>query len=118
MHELSIARNIVDAACAAGGELARIDEVRVRVGCLAMVNAEQLAFCFEVAAKDTKAGKARLAVELAPARARCARGHVAEALVEELTVEAMAPLLRCGACGEPVTVEGGRDIVLVQITGE
>jgi hydrogenase nickel incorporation protein HypA/HybF len=74
VHELSIALAIIDRV----EEVARehgacaVEAVRLRVGELAGVVPEALAFSFEVAREGTLLSEARFEVSLVPARARCA----------------------------------------------
>ncbi|MEV4196532.1 hydrogenase maturation nickel metallochaperone HypA, partial [Streptomyces toxytricini] len=73
MHEMSIAMAVVaqveEAAASAGA--AAVTEVRLRVGELAGVVPDALAFCFELACADTLLAGAALAAETVPGRARC-----------------------------------------------
>ncbi|HJZ72548.1 MAG TPA: hydrogenase maturation nickel metallochaperone HypA [Vicinamibacterales bacterium] len=67
MHELSIAMSLVDAVCE---ELPRLGNVSVRrvllrVGPLAGVSSDALAFAFEVASDDSPIAGARLEIEQA-----------------------------------------------------
>ncbi len=73
VHELSIAQSIVDSvteqASAHGGR--RVLRIGVRIGDISGVNADALAFCFDLATKDTGLEGASLDVERIPARFRC-----------------------------------------------
>jgi len=73
MHELSLARDIVEIASAAasGSDAKRVVTVRVRIGILAAVSSESLAFHFEEAARNTLLAGARLTVTAAPVVVRC-----------------------------------------------
>lgn len=70
MHELSIARAIVDTALR-HAEGARVVGVDVRVGALRQVVPRSLDFYFEIAARETACEGARLRLEVEPAWLRC-----------------------------------------------
>jgi hydrogenase nickel incorporation protein HypA/HybF len=78
MHELGIMQSALAAVLdqARTHQAARVNRIVLRIGRLAGVDAEALAFAFEVVAKDTPAAGATLAIDPVPARARCA--HCAE----------------------------------------
>ncbi len=73
MHELSIAESIVDAVRRQPPvrEGRRVARIGVRVGDTSGVNAEALAFCFEVALRGTELDGAVLDLERVPVRFRC-----------------------------------------------
>lgn len=73
MHELSIAESIVDAVRRQPlvREGRRVARIGVRVGDTSGVNAEALAFCFEVALRGTELDGAALDLERVPVRFRC-----------------------------------------------
>jgi hydrogenase nickel incorporation protein HypA/HybF len=100
MHELSIARNIVEIAqqyIPAGGTT-KVRSVRIRVGELAGVVPESLEFSFRVIAENSPLENAVLSVEFVPARIRCNTCQ-AESVVDKV-------LLLCPHCG-------GRDTLLL-----
>ncbi|MBI5342703.1 MAG: hydrogenase maturation nickel metallochaperone HypA [Deltaproteobacteria bacterium] len=109
MHELGIARDILDIAVAEaekhGG--CRITRVDLEVGVLRGVVPENLAFLFGHVAMGTIAEGARLAIEEQPARVACeACGPV----------EARGFTIACPACGSPaVKVEGGDALRILSI---
>ncbi len=93
MHELSIAESIVDSvhqqpAVRAGRRVAKIG---VRVGDTSGVNAEALAFCFDVAVRGTDLDGAALDLERVPVRFRC------ESCEHEFEPVDFDP--RCPSCG-------------------
>jgi hydrogenase nickel incorporation protein HypA/HybF len=118
MHELSIAAGILEAVLDKGRELKRIDEVHLSVGCLMMINTEQLGFGFEMLSKGTAAEKAKLLFTMTRAKLRCPAGHETFMDVEELDFNHLLPVLRCGACGAPTEILEGRDLFLTRIIGE
>ena len=73
MHELSIAESIIESVsrheAVRGGR--RVSRVGVRVGDTSGVNAEALAFCFEIAIRETDLDGASLDLERVPVRFRC-----------------------------------------------
>lgn len=73
MHELAIAESLVKILEneAQSGEFARVTRVRLDIGALSTVVPESLSFCFEVAAKDTRAENAVLEITIIPATATC-----------------------------------------------
>ena len=90
MHELALARGVLDAALAhADGR--RVTRVDVTVGALRQVVPDSLAFHFEILARGTPCEGARLAQSVMPARMGCACG-------EEW--ELSEPSFRCPRCGE------------------
>ncbi|MFJ2821029.1 hydrogenase maturation nickel metallochaperone HypA [Streptomyces toxytricini] len=107
MHEMSIAMAVVaqveEAAASAGA--AAVTEVRLRVGELAGVVPDALAFCFELACADTLLAGAALAAETIPGRARCG------ACTAEWPT-GMPPLLVCPDCDRAgdVALLAGREL--------
>ncbi len=96
----------------------RIDEVHVSIGCLAMVNAEQVGYGFGMLAKGTAAEEARLVFTLTSARLRCPMGHEMEVKMERIDFDRLLPITKCCECGFPSQIVEGRDIFLTKIVGE
>lgn len=73
MHEVGLMREVIDAAVAeaARHRATRVHSVTLRVGALAGVEPEALAFAFEVAAAGTPAEGAALTIEPVPVRCHC-----------------------------------------------
>lgn len=65
MHELSIASSIIEIASEVAGSAGarRVTVVRVRIGRLAAVASESLAFCYDVATRGTLLDGSRLVME-------------------------------------------------------
>jgi hydrogenase nickel incorporation protein HypA/HybF len=111
MHELSIALELVELA---GEAAARLDcpslvALHVRLGPMAGVVEDALAFSFELAAAGTPAEGARLVIEHAPLIAFCS------ACDAEKTI-ATPQHLRCPDCGGfTPDVRSGRDLQLVAV---
>ena len=118
MHELSIAAGILEAVLDKGKELKRIDEIHVSIGCLMMINTEQLGFGFELLAKGTAAEKAQLRFMTMKAKLKCPAGHETCVDIVELDFNHLLPALRCSVCGEPTEILEGRDLFLTRIVGE
>ncbi len=91
MHELALARAVLDAAVrhANGRQVTGVD---VTVGSLRQVVPDSLAFHFEILARGTPCEGARLRQRATPAQLRCACGHE-WGLVEQLS-------FRCPLCGD------------------
>ncbi len=73
MHELSIAREIIEIVEAevARLNLTRVETVNIRLGALTGVNPDALAFSFEASVVDTSLDGARLVIEKVPIKGRC-----------------------------------------------
>jgi len=103
MHELALARSILDAAVrhCDGHRVSRVD---VTVGALRQVVPDSLAFNFEVLARATPCEGASLRQHLRPARLRCACGEEWE-LAE--------PSFRCPRCdgGQTTVIDGDQLLV-------
>lgn len=90
MHEMGLAEGILEVALeAAGGQ--PIARVAVQVGKALAVAPESLEFSFRLAAAETPAAEAVLAIEEIPIRARC-RTCAAESELD-------GPPLCCRSCG-------------------
>jgi hydrogenase nickel incorporation protein HypA/HybF len=71
MHELSVAQEIVELACARSAGDTRITRIVVAVGKLSAVLPDALRFCFDEVTQDTRAEGARLDILETPGLARC-----------------------------------------------
>lgn len=108
MHELALSRSLV-AALEEEARLqafTRVQRVTLELGCLGHVDAQALAFCFDVATQATLAEGASLVIERRAGRASCmACGEVSE------VGEIGAHVVDCPACGSPqVLVDGGDEM--------
>ncbi len=111
MHELALAQNICDSATAAAGPERRIVSVVVEVGPMCGVVPDALEYCFSAVARYSGMPDARLDLRMRNAPARC------PACDRVFSVESMWEL--CTACGHgPVTVDGGRELLLTQVEVE
>ena len=110
MHELSVARAVVDIATRhAGGR--RVTAVQLRVGHLRQVVPDSLAFYFEHVARGTLCEGAALEYEIVAANLGCARCGAAWRLDETS--------FRCPQCGSAdVAVEAGNEFEVESIEVE
>jgi hydrogenase nickel incorporation protein HypA/HybF len=115
MHEASIMQNVFDQAFERLRleSATRIIRVRLRVGALAGVVPEALAFAFEAMKVDTPAAHAELEVDCVPALLACR--HCRREFEPE-TFPAACP--DCGDWGSEVRQGQELDLVLVEFVGE
>lgn len=111
MHELSIASAVVETAertARAHGAQA-VEGVRLRVGELAGVVADALAFSFGLVAEGTLAAGAELVIDEVPARGAC------DACGGEFAVGS-PPRLWCPGCDRPASrLVCGRELEVVEV---
>jgi hydrogenase nickel incorporation protein HypA/HybF len=110
MHELSIAESIVEAVrqheAVRGGR--RVARIGVRVGETSGVNAEALAFCFDIAIRGTFLEGAALDLDRVPVVFRC------ESCGHEFEPVEFDP--RCPRCGdERGRLVGGDELALAYL---
>jgi hydrogenase nickel incorporation protein HypA/HybF len=110
VHELSIAESILESVRRqpAVREGRRVGRIGVRVGETSGVNAEALAFCFDIAVRGTELDGAALDLERVPVRFRCDTcGH-------EFEPVDFNPL--CPSCGaERGQLVGGDELALIYL---
>lgn len=113
MHELSVAREIIGIVqdemtrC----HLTRVTEVKIRLGVLAGLNADALAFGFEASVVDTPLADTRLIIENIPIDGVC-RTCGKEFEVEEFVF--ICP--RCG--GTDMDIRRGEELDIEHLVGE
>lgn len=116
MHELSIARRLVDRAVTVAEEhgATTVNELTVAVGRATHLNPDQLRFCVEAVATDTAVSEAGISFERVPVRAECECGWTGE---PETVADALAyvPDPTCPDCGDRVTISEGRGCHLTRI---
>lgn len=97
MHEFAIANSIVEAARTEAGLRPgmRVAKVGVRIGDLAGLDPDALAFCFEALVKETDLEPVVLEIERRPQKQRCS------SCGNEFTV--VDYVITCPACGEGST---------------
>jgi hydrogenase nickel incorporation protein HypA/HybF len=111
MHELSIAMSLVDLACEEAARLGgpRVEALHVRIGPLAGVVCDALAFSFALAAADTAVAAARLVIEPVDVAVTCDACGVERVI-------ASPHRLRCPVCDAPTpNVVRGRELQLVAL---
>ncbi|NUP18665.1 MAG: hydrogenase maturation nickel metallochaperone HypA [Streptomyces sp.] len=115
MHEMSIALAVIDqveTAAAQTPDAGAVRSVRLRVGELAGVVPDSLAFCFELACAGTLLEGAELVTEPVPGRARCTP------CAHEWAV-GMPPRLSCPECdGADVELVSGRELQIAEVRWE
>jgi hydrogenase nickel incorporation protein HypA/HybF len=115
MHEMSVALAVVDQvseAATRAGDVTAVRSVRLRVGELAGVVPDSLAFCFELACAGTLLEGAELLTEAVPGRARCTP------CAHEWAV-GMPPLLICPGCeGTRTELLAGRELRIAEVHWE
>jgi len=108
MHEVGIARSVIDAAIAAVPEGATLSGVTVTIGPMSGVVADSLQFGFEVASKDTAAEDTELEIIEVPLVVHC------DAC--DADSESDDPgLLRCPQCGGAATVVAGNEVLVTSV---
>lgn len=113
VHELAIARSLIDIVQEEAGRhgLVKVVVIRLQIGVLAGVVPESLTFCFEMVSQDTLAAGAAIEIETVPLIARCSRCNV-EFQVDD-------NIFLCPECGDPsIKLVSGRDLSIVNIEGE
>ncbi|MGW0710881.1 hydrogenase maturation nickel metallochaperone HypA/HybF [Streptomyces sp. NPDC002643] len=115
MHEMSVALAVVDQVAEAAtrsGDITAVRTVRLRIGELAGVVPDSLAFCFELACAGTLLEGAELITEAVPGRARCTP------CAHEWAV-GMPPRLTCPECGGTRTdLLAGRELQILDVRWE
>ena len=94
MHEMSIARSILDIVQeeVARNEVKQLVAINIAVGKLSAVVPQQLAFCFSMISVDTNLARATLNIREVPL------GYMCGSCREEFASEEMSFI--CPACGE------------------
>jgi hydrogenase nickel incorporation protein HypA/HybF len=106
MHELAITQSVVDAVTERTGS-ARVASVRLRVGRLAGVVPDAMAFCFELVTAGTPLDGAVLQFDRPEGRGRC-RTCGRESVLADLVL-----LCDCGSAD--VEVLAGRELAVASV---
>ncbi|UCH25965.1 MAG: hydrogenase maturation nickel metallochaperone HypA [Trueperaceae bacterium] len=109
MHELSIAKNIIEIAeqHARQEGAAAITKVALQIGTLSGVVPEALEFAFEAARVGTMAASAELEMEIVPLICSCGDCKL------EFTVEDRHGIALCPKCGKPSSdIRRGRELAV------
>lgn len=122
MHEFSLAVGIVNGVIKAvkGHKATKVLEVNLEMGELALVNQEQLRFCFEVASEDSIVKGAELKIHLKPAKIGCSTCDYVGGLKRKKE-EYQTPLIsfQCPECeGFSVEVLEGKEFNLKDIKAD
>ncbi len=107
MHEVGIARNVIEAATAAVPTGGTLTGVTVEIGPLSAVVADSLRFGFEVASQGTPAQNAELVIVEVPLVVHCSTCGDLET--------ADPDLLRCPQCGADATVVSGNETLVTAV---
>ena len=111
MHELSLVHSICDAVAGHVHPAQRVKKIVVECGPLVGVVPEALDYCFSLVAPSAGLTGAVLELRLLEAPAVCSSCR-AKTVVKQAWAE-------CPRCGyEPLTVRGGRDLLLKEIEVE
>ena len=111
MHELSVALALIELATEKAGEIGggRVEAVHLRLGRLAGVAKDALAFSFDLASGGTPVDGARLVIEEVPVMVFCPECRAERAANE-------AGGLRCSVCGTLARdVTRGRELELTAL---
>lgn len=111
MHELSIARCVVDEACEAAARAGgvRITKLQLRIGVLAGIVDEALRFSFEMAAEGTACQGAALVIERVDLRVMCTHCKQSRTISDGF-------LLVCPECGSPTPdILAGQELELTSL---
>lgn len=116
MHEFSfasgIAKRVREFAEARG--VGRIVEVRIAIGELSCLDAEQLRFCFGAITSATPLRECALRIEKVGAMVECPNCayHGPPKYWEDALAGAPFPTLECPQCGQTVEIVAGRECVI------
>jgi len=108
MHEVGIARSVIDAAVAAVPDGATLSGVTVTIGPMSGVVADSLKFGFEVASKGTAAEGTELEIVEVPLTLHC------DACDAEFEVEEAA-VLRCPDCAGDAHIVAGNETLVTAV---
>ena len=119
MHEFSIACSIVDnvlAFCRAQSP-AQVLTVRVAIGELACVEADQLSFCYQSITKNTEIENSELEIEHVNAEVSCPHCgyHGPPKYWDEALSFAAVPTLQCPKCSRQVEAREGEECTIKTI---
>lgn len=105
MHELSIARNLIEiAASEARKRGLTVEAVHVKIGVLSGVVPQALLYAYDIAAEGTMLAGTRLVIDEMPVRIYC------PGCMLESTLEGMQNF-SCPQCGVPsADLRGGREL--------
>lgn len=108
MHEVGIARSVIDAALAAVPDGATLSGVTVAIGPMSGVVADSLQFGFEVASVGTEAEGTELEIVEVPLTLHC------DACDADFETDEVA-VLRCPQCGGNARVIAGNETLVTAV---
>jgi hydrogenase nickel incorporation protein HypA/HybF len=116
MHELSIVSSLVESVLQflEGHEAKRIVALRVTIGELTCVDAEQLRSCYELVTEGTAIAGSELQVERTKALVRCPKCNFCGApkYWDDALSNTSIPTLQCPACGFGVEAIEGHECAI------
>ena len=108
MHEVGIARGILQAVAERVRDRSSVRDITVRLGPFSGVEPEALQFAFEALRAGLLTGRARLVLELTPATGDCPDCG------RDIPLPVPGPC--CPRCRKPLTsVRGGDEMILVSV---
>jgi hydrogenase nickel incorporation protein HypA/HybF len=115
MHEFSIATDIVEAVSqfAEAHPDKKILKVRLQVGELTCVEADQLKFCYESIVKETNLENSALEIENVSARVKCPHcDYKGAPRYWDEAVTTAIPTLQCPQCGQAAEAIAGHECAI------
>lgn len=116
MHELSIAASIVESVLEflQSHQAKSVLKVRLAVGELMCVQAEQLKFCYKSVTCQTAIGESELEIEEVPARVKCAHcGYQGPPKYwMDSPSDQPVPTLQCPQCGKSADAAQGHECAI------
>lgn len=119
MHELSIATTIMEDVLdfVTARQVSKVLRVRLAIGELTCIQAEQLKFCYESITTETALGGSTLEIEQVPARVKCT--HCTYEGPPKYWTESLAgapvPTLQCPQCGKSAEAAQGHECAIQSI---
>lgn len=119
MHELSIAATIMEDVLgyAQAHGIDKVLRVRLIIGELTCVQAEQLKFCYDSITRDTALANSELEIETVPVRVNCVHCGYEGApryWMDSLS-DAPVPTLQCPNCGKAAETAQGHECAIQRI---
>lgn len=119
MHELSIAATIMEDVLGfvETHGINKVLRVRLAIGELTCVQAEQLKFCYESVTRETALADSELVIETVPARVKCGGCGYEGApkyWMDSLS-EGPVPTLQCPECGKSAEAAQGHECAIKTI---
>jgi hydrogenase nickel incorporation protein HypA/HybF len=119
MHELSIASGLIEKLLEFSEQNPEraILEVRLEIGELSHIDAEQLRFCYESIAKETPLEGSILTISTVPASVSCphCNYHGRPDYWDEALAFAPVMTMRCPHCGKAVDADKGHECAIKSV---